>query len=78
MLLIPIVNASSSNSNNNCFIGLGMKGLVFKILKSTYPPIAEQYSQDLRTLISEMLIKDPTKRPSIRKILEKDFLKVSN
>ena len=36
-----------------------MKGLVIKILKGTYPPIPPQYSNDLRSLIAEMLIKDP-------------------
>lgn len=46
-----------------------MKGLVQKILKGTYPPLPEQYSPDLKKLISEMLIKDPNKRPSIKKIL---------
>ena len=50
-----------------------MKGLVLKILKGTYPPIPAIYSNDLKNLIAEMLIKDPSKRPSIKKILEKDF-----
>jgi NIMA (never in mitosis gene a)-related kinase len=53
-----------------------MKGLVLKILRGNYPPIPNSYSSDLRNLIAEMLIKDPAKRPSIRKILEKEFLKV--
>ena len=52
-----------------------MKGLVLKILKGTYPPIPAIYSNDLKNLIAEMLIKDPSKRPSIKKILVKDFLK---
>jgi NIMA (never in mitosis gene a)-related kinase len=43
-----------------------MKGLVLKILRGTYPPIPSNYSNDLRNLISEMLIKDPAKRPSIK------------
>jgi NIMA (never in mitosis gene a)-related kinase len=46
-----------------------MKGLVQKILKGTYPPLPDVYSSDLKKLLSEMLIKDPNKRPSIRKIL---------
>ena len=53
-----------------------MRGLVLKILKGTYPPIPNQYSNDLKMLIAEMLIKDPAKRPSIKKILDKEFLKV--
>jgi NIMA (never in mitosis gene a)-related kinase 1/4/5 len=52
-----------------------MKGLVQKILKGTYPPLPEVYSSDLKKLLSEMLTKDPNKRPSIRKILEMPFMK---
>lgn len=51
-----------------------MKGLVLKILRGTYPAIPSTYSQDLKDLIADMLIKDPAKRPSMRKILEKEFL----
>jgi NIMA (never in mitosis gene a)-related kinase len=51
-----------------------MKGLVLKILRGTYPEIPSHYSQDLKDLISEMLIKDPARRPSIRKVVEKSFL----
>lgn len=51
-----------------------MKGLVVKILRGTYPSIPSCYSQNLRDLIEEMLQKDPHKRPSIKRILEKDFL----
>jgi NIMA (never in mitosis gene a)-related kinase len=51
-----------------------MKGLVLKILKGTYPPIASHYSENTKNLLAEMLTKDPSKRPSIKKILEKEFL----
>lgn len=51
-----------------------MKGLVFKILKGTYPPIPAHYSDNTRELLAEMLTKDPSKRPSIKKILDKEFL----
>jgi NIMA (never in mitosis gene a)-related kinase len=54
---------------------MSMKELVLKILRGTYPPIPPQYSLDLQNLIAEMLIKDPSKRPSIKRILEKEFLK---
>ena len=50
------------------------KGLVLKILRGNYPDIPPNYSQDLKDLLADMLIKDPAKRPSMRKILEKDFL----
>jgi serine/threonine protein kinase len=51
-----------------------MKGLVLKILRCNYPAIPNNYSQDLKDLIADMLTKDPAKRPGMRKILEKEFL----
>jgi NIMA (never in mitosis gene a)-related kinase len=51
-----------------------MKGLVLKILRGNYPAIPAHYSQDLKDLLADMLIKDPVKRPSMRKVLEKEFL----
>jgi NIMA (never in mitosis gene a)-related kinase len=51
-----------------------MKGLVLKILRGNYPPISETYSQNTRDLVADLLIKDPHKRPSIKKILDKEFL----
>ena len=64
--MVTLRHAFDSNS---------MKGLVLKILRGTYPDIPSNYSTDLKDLISIMLIKDPIKRPSIRKVLEMDFLK---
>lgn len=58
----------------HAFDANSMKGLVLKILRGTYPTIPSNYSQDLKDLIADMLIKDPAKRPSMRKILEKEFL----
>ena len=58
----------------HAFDANSMKGLVLKILRGSYPEIQKCYSQTLRELIADMLIKDPKKRPSIRKVLEKDFL----
>ena len=51
-----------------------MKGLVLKILKENYPPIPAHYSDNVRNLLAEMLNKDPAQRPTIKKILEKEFL----
>jgi len=51
-----------------------MKGLVLKILRGNYPAIPNTYSDELKSIIAEMLIKEPQKRPSMRKILEKPFL----
>lgn len=58
----------------HAFDATSMKALVFKILRGQYPDIPKIYSQELRDVISEMLTKEPSKRPSIKKILEKDFL----
>jgi NIMA (never in mitosis gene a)-related kinase len=58
----------------HAFDANSMKGLVLKILRSSYPAIPSHYSEDLKLIIQEMLIKDPVKRPSMRKILEREFL----
>ena len=58
----------------HAFDATSMKALVFKILRGTYPEIPKMYSQELRDVIAEMLTKEASKRPSIKKILEKDFL----
>ena len=58
----------------HAFDANSMKGLVLKILRGSYPAIPSTYSQDLKDLIADMLIKDPAKRSSMRKILEKEFL----
>lgn len=58
----------------HAFDANSMKGLVLKILRGNYPTIPSTYSNDLKELIADMLIKDPVKRPSMRKILEKEFL----
>ena len=58
----------------HAFDANSMKGLVLKILRGNYPSIPSTYSQDLKDLVADMLIKDPVKRPSIRRVLEKPFL----
>jgi NIMA (never in mitosis gene a)-related kinase len=58
----------------HAFDANSMKGLVLKILRGSYPAIPDHYSQDLKDLIADMLIKDPSKRPSMRRVLEKEFL----
>eukprot|EP00826_Nyctotherus_ovalis_P017615 TRINITY_DN15196_c0_g1_i4.p1 TRINITY_DN15196_c0_g1~~TRINITY_DN15196_c0_g1_i4.p1 ORF type:complete len:397 (-),score=113.93 TRINITY_DN15196_c0_g1_i4:148-1338(-) len=60
----------------HAFDGNSLRSLVYKILKGIPPPISESYSPEIRNLVSELLIKDPNKRPSIRQILDKPFLKV--
>lgn len=63
--MVTLKHAFDSNS---------MKGLVLKILRGTYPEIPKPYTENMKGLIADMLIKEPHKRPSIRTILEKDFL----
>ena len=58
----------------HAFDANSMKGLVLKILRGNYPAIPSNYSKEMNELIADMLIKDPIKRPSMRKILEKEFL----
>ena len=58
----------------HAFDANSMKGLVLKILRGSYPAIPNTYSQELKDLISEMLTREPKNRPSIKKLLEKDFL----
>ena len=58
----------------HAFDANSMKGLVLKILRGSYPAIPNHYSNELKEIIADMLIKDPQKRPSMRKVLEKEFL----
>ena len=58
----------------HAFDANSMKGLVLKILRGNYPAIPSNYSKELNEIIADMLIKDPVKRPSMRKLLEKDIL----
>jgi serine/threonine protein kinase len=58
----------------HAFDSNNMKGLVLKILRGSYPPIPPCYSENLSSLLVEMLQRDPARRPSVKKILEKDFL----
>lgn len=59
---------------NHAFDAQNMKGLVLKILRGQYSPISSQYSGNMREMISRMLMKDPSKRPSINQILKLPFL----
>eukprot|EP00698_Gefionella_okellyi_P005407 TRINITY_DN14959_c0_g1_i1.p1 TRINITY_DN14959_c0_g1~~TRINITY_DN14959_c0_g1_i1.p1 ORF type:complete len:738 (-),score=146.49 TRINITY_DN14959_c0_g1_i1:113-2326(-) len=61
----------------HAFDAKDMCALVIKILKGSYPPIPEQYSVDLQTLIAAMLSKDATSRPTIVEILQLPFIMTS-
>lgn len=43
-------------------------------MRGSYSPVSEVYSQNLRSLVDEMLSQNPKKRPSILEILKKPFL----
>ena len=58
----------------HAFDSSNMKGLVLKILRGAYPAIPDMYSDSLRDLLAEMLQRDPARRPSVKRILEKEFL----
>ena len=48
--------------------------LALKILKGSFPPVPNQFSKDVKTLILQMLQVDQKKRPSIDAILQKLFI----
>ena len=43
----------------HAFDANSMKGLVLKILRGNYPAIPSTYSDDLKGIIADMLIKEP-------------------
>ncbi|KAL8576451.1 hypothetical protein ACOMHN_049018 [Nucella lapillus] len=51
-----------------------MKNLVLKIIRGSYPPVAPQYSYDLRGLIAQLFKRAPRDRPSINSVLKKNFI----
>ncbi|XP_067450019.1 interferon-induced very large GTPase 1-like isoform X2 [Thunnus thynnus] len=50
------------------------KALELKIIDGSYPPVSDHYSQELRSLLAQLLKPDPTERPSVSSILEEPFL----
>ncbi|KAL3668260.1 Protein of unknown function, DUF547 [Phytophthora oleae] len=54
------------------FTGSALGAVVGKILHSEPPPISEQYSSPFRALVTDLLEKDPYKRPSLLDILRSD------
>ena len=44
--------------------------LLSDITNSKYPPLSNRYSADLRSLIQCMLLKDPSKRPTSKQVIE--------
>ena len=59
---------------NHPFNAKSQAALIKKIAFGEYPPV-EKYSNDIKKLVDFILIKDYTKRPSVKDILNKDFVK---
>ena len=49
--------------------GSNLLGLVYKIVQEKQPPLPDFYSEDLKSLVNNMLSKDPAQRPSLAQIL---------
>lgn len=47
-----------------------LKSLVLKICRGTYPPVPSSFSEDAKGLVTKLLQKDSTKRPSMNDLLE--------
>eukprot|EP01022_Parablepharisma_sp_SALTPOND_P026542 TRINITY_DN64358_c6_g1_i1.p1 TRINITY_DN64358_c6_g1~~TRINITY_DN64358_c6_g1_i1.p1 ORF type:complete len:777 (-),score=149.79 TRINITY_DN64358_c6_g1_i1:12541-14871(-) len=48
--------------------------LAMKIVRGNYPPISSHYSRDLKNLVVQMLMVDPSKRPTIHQILKMNII----
>ncbi|XP_053186905.1 serine/threonine-protein kinase Nek1-like [Scomber japonicus] len=48
--------------------------LLYKLISGSYPPVSDHYSQELCSLLAQLLKHDPTQRPSVSIILDKPFL----
>ena len=58
----------------HAFSAENLLGLVFKIVQDKQDPISNQYSADLRNLVSLLLNKDEKKRPQVIDILRMNFV----
>jgi len=62
-------------SLRHAFQSESLLGLVFQISKGTVDPLdARRYSPELRGLASELLERDPARRPSLREVLARPFI----
>ncbi|KAK3585259.1 hypothetical protein CHS0354_006307 [Potamilus streckersoni] len=56
-------------SLKRAFEAANLPALILKIMRGTFAPISEHYSEELRSLILSMLHLDPAKRPDIKSIM---------
>ena len=61
-------------NHKHVFEALSINALAVKVMRGVYAPVSEIYSQNLRSLVDEMLAQNPKNRPSILEILKKPFL----
>eukprot|EP00873_Tetraselmis_striata_P046474 jgi/Tetstr1/466738/TSEL_011211.t1 len=62
-------------SLKHAFEAGSLKLLIHKIIRGQYPPLSSRYSTELRSLIDNMITRDPKKRPSINQILAEPIIK---
>ena len=58
----------------HAFDANNMHALVLKIMRGKYPPPPSSYSAELRALITDMLNRDPAKRPNINQVLRRPVM----
>ncbi|KAK7468188.1 hypothetical protein BaRGS_00036601 [Batillaria attramentaria] len=56
-------------SLKRAFEAANLPALILKIMRGTFSPISDQYSEELRSLILSMLHLDPARRPHINQIM---------
>eukprot|EP01133_Synstelium_polycarpum_P001142 gene1142-1306_t len=59
----------------HAFGGSGMPALIFKVLNESPLPMSQQYSGNLKSLVLQLLDKDPAKRPSMQEIFQLPFIR---
>ncbi|XP_052774404.1 serine/threonine-protein kinase Nek8-like isoform X1 [Mya arenaria] len=61
-------------SLKRAFEAANLPALILKIMRGTFSPISEHYSNELRSLILSMLHLDPSKRPDINQIMAQPII----
>ncbi|KAH3849775.1 serine/threonine-protein kinase Nek8-like [Dreissena polymorpha] len=61
-------------SLKRAFEAANLPALILKIMRGTFAPISEHYSNELRSLILSMLHLDPGKRPDINQIMAQPII----
>ena len=61
-------------SLQHAFSGENLLGLVFKIVQDRQGPIPDMYSNEMKDLITKLLVKDEKKRPQVLDILRMPFV----